>query len=45
MFSTLLEGAAYLANVTNSPDNSSEIFSQFTPSLFQSSAELFIEAP
>jgi hypothetical protein len=45
MFNTLIEGAAFKANVQASAANASVIFNQFNSSTFSTTAELFIEAP
>ena len=45
MFNTLIEGAAYQANVQVSSANATSIFNQFNSTIFSSTAELFIEAP
>lgn len=41
----MMNGAAYLSNVTNTPDNYTQIFRQFNQQKYKDSAELFIEAP
>jgi hypothetical protein len=44
MFSTLLDGLAFQAGVTNSLANLNTTFARLNSSIAQSTAELFIEA-